>query len=66
MTNGAGGDGFAFKARRKLGVVAGLGEQGFHSNPTFEGHVQRLVDHAHGASADLPNDLILSPEDLPR
>jgi hypothetical protein len=66
MADGARGSCFAFKTSGKLWVVAGLAEQSLHRDPASESHVQRLVDDAHGATADLTNDLVLSLEDLSR
>jgi hypothetical protein len=66
MTDSARGSCFAFKARGKLGVFACFAEQGLDRDPASESRVQRLVDDAHGATADLTNDLVLSLEDLSR
>ncbi len=64
MTDGAGGSRLAFEAGGQVGIVAQFLAQRFDGHSAFKRDVQPLVDHPHGASADLAGDLVLAIERL--
>ena len=51
MPDGTGGTRFAFEPSRQVRVLARFGQQGLHGDPAAQGHMQRLVNHAHAAPA---------------